>query len=430
MTYSIETVRGVLAYVDEGNTLRAAAHKFNIGVETVAKWRRDRASQANALNTKTLGYSFNEVCSSLMNDDLPVQIKAVLGGLMGKQTNEFSGIEHYDDAEIAKMSEKELLEYVRDLQLENAVLSGTLKILKAEGIGKMTNSEKTILVDALANKFSIQKVLKAVKLSSSSYYYCKNKPIKADKYKQARLAIQEEFSLVGGTRGYRYIRERLRKREKPLYLAGKTVRKLMSQTGCVVSYGRKTRRYSSYAGEIDTAPANLVQRNFHADLPNKLWLTDITEFKVDNKKAYLSVLIDCFDGYPVSWTIGPRPDAELANSMLRQACNGLSSTEHPICHSDRGAHYRWDGWRKICEDNGLIRSMSAKGSSPDNAACEGFFGRLKNEFYYPRDWRGTSIESFMEQLDGYMRYYRDDRIKESLGWMSPTEYRKTLGLVA
>lgn len=61
---------------------------------------------------------------------------------------------------------------------------------------------------------------------------------------------------------------------------------------------------------------------------------------------------------------------------------------------------------------------------------EGFFGRLKNEFFYCRDWEGVTVEGFKEQLDTYMRYYRDERIKESLDWMSPSQYRKSLGLVA
>ena len=71
-----------------------------------------------------------------------------------------------------------------------------------------------------------------------------------------------------------------------------------------------------------------------------------------------------------------------------------------------------------------------EGCSPGNSACEGFFGRLKNEFFYDRDWEGVTTEDFIGQLEQYMRYYRDERIKESLGWMSPMQYRKSLGLAA
>lgn len=70
-----------------------------------------------------------------------------------------------------------------------------------------------------------------------------------------------------------------------------------------------------------------------------------------------------------------------------------------MVHSDRGGHYRWPGWLSRMSDAKLTRSMSRKACSPDNAACEGFFGRLKNELFYPRDWRNATIEQFVEALD-------------------------------
>ena len=82
------------------------------------------------------------------------------------------------------------------------------------------------------------------------------------------------------------------------------------------------------------------------------------------------------------------------------------------------------------EKAGLQRSMSKKGYSPDNAVCEGFFGRLKNEMFYNRSWTGVSIEEFMDILDEYLVWYNEKRIKLSLGAMSPLEYRRSLGLAA
>ena len=79
-------------------------------------------------------------------------------------------------------------------------------------------------------------------------------------------------------------------------------------------------------------------------------------------------------------------------------------------------------------DAKLIRSMSRKGCSPDNSACEGFFGRLKTELFYPRSWQGTTIEQFIEVVDSYIRWYNEKRIKISLGSLSPIEYRESLGL--
>nr|MCR4651880.1 IS3 family transposase [Lachnospiraceae bacterium] len=160
------------------------------------------------------------------------------------------------------------------------------------------------------------------------------------------------------------------------------------------------------------------------------WLTDITEFHIPAGKVYLSPIIDCFDGLPVSWTIGTSPDAELVNTMLDNAVSILNENEHPIVHSDRGCHYRWPGWIERMEKAGLTRSMSKKGCSPDNSACEGFFGRLKNEMFYGRSWQDVTIEEFIAVLDDYIHWYAEKRIKLSLGGLSPIQYRIKLGLIA
>ena len=116
--------------------------------------------------------------------------------------------------------------------------------------------------------------------------------------------------------------------------------------------------------------------------------------------------------------------------MLDDAICNLSEGENPIVHSDRGCHYRWPGWISRMEKAGLTRSMSNKGCSPDNSACEGFFGRLKNEMFYCRTWKGVSINHFINELDRYLRWYNEKRIKMSLGGMSPLAYRRSIGLVS
>jgi transposase InsO family protein len=116
--------------------------------------------------------------------------------------------------------------------------------------------------------------------------------------------------------------------------------------------------------------------------------------------------------------------------MLDAAVLTLNPEEKPIVHSDRGAHYRWPGWLDRMKAAGLTRSMSQKGCSPDNAACEGLFGRIKNEMFYNRSWAGVSIDEFIDILDEYLHWYNEKRIKISLGALSPLEYRRSLGLVA
>ena len=184
-------------------------------------------------------------------------------------------------------------------------------------------------------------------------------------------------------------------------------------------------------GEISPAPDNLVNRDFSASAPKEKWLTDITEFQIPAGKVYLSPMIDCFDGMVVSWSIGTRPNAEMVNTMLETAIDTLAASgQRPLVHSDRGGHYRWPGWLSRIADAKLVRSMSRKGCSPDNAACEGFFGRLKTEMFFPRQWLSTTIEEFVAALDAYIRWYNDARIKSSLGFRSPAEHRRSLGIAA
>ena len=162
---------------------------------------------------------------------------------------------------------------------------------------------------------------------------------------------------------------------------------------------------------------------------NEKWLTDITEFAIPAGKVYLSPIVDCFDGLLVNWNISTSPDALLVNSMLDDVAKLLSVGEKPIIHSDRGVHYRWPGWIDRMEKNGFIRSMSKKGCSPDNSACEGVFGRIKNEMFYNADWSGVNISEFIGILNDYLYWYNEKRIKKSLGYLSPIEYRHRLGLV-
>lgn len=122
-------------------------------------------------------------------------------------------------------------------------------------------------------------------------------------------------------------------------------------------------------------------------------------------------------------------NAQLVNNILKKALTTLRPGAYPIIHSDRGCYYHRPDWIKLVDDAGLTRSMSREGCSPDNSACEGFFGRLKNEMFYRRSWAGVGLEQFMKIWDNYIRWYYEFRIRLSLGGMSPLEFRRSLGLI-
>lgn len=316
-------------------------------------------------------------------------------------------------------------------QIENLLLRAVLADLKAEGWdpASISNRSKCELGERLrrATALPLRSITGFLRISKSSYEYWRPRvAAPRDRDADIRDRVVRIFREGSGCWGYRTVWARLRR--EGVRASEKRVARVMREEGLEVVYNkRRARGYSSYAGEVSKAPENLVNRRFRADEPNRLWLTDITEFRLPGgEKVYLSPIVDCFDGMPVAWSIGLHPDKRLANSSLLKACAARPAGARTTIHSDRGGHYRWPEWIGICEENGLVRSMSAKGCSPDNSACEGFFGRLKNEFFHYRDWEGVTAEEFMGRLEAYLVYYREERIKKSLGWLSPMEYRRKL----
>jgi transposase InsO family protein len=325
---------------------------------------------------------------------------------------------------------QQLVEEKKRLGLEIAIMKMTEEILK-KGPGadqnKLTNKEKTMLIDALRSEYPLPMLIKRFRIARSSYHYQRNALSRPDKHARIRIDTCRIFGENSGRYGYRRIHAMLRR--SGMKISEKVVQRIMKEESLFVVCKRR-RKYSSYRGEGLPAADNLLNRDFHADAPNEKWLTDITEFHLPAGKVYLSPIVDCFDGLITSWAIGTSPDAELVNTMLDRAVATLGKGERPLVHSDRGGHYRWPGWLTIMESAGLTRSMSKKACSPDNAACEGFFGRLKNEMFYNKSWHNVTTSEFMDILDRYLVWYNERRIKISLGAMSPLEYRRSLGFVA
>lgn len=322
---------------------------------------------------------------------------------------------------------------IRRLQLERDILKKANEIIKKEmGVNQnlLTNREKTLLVDALKQTYTLSELMEELGLPRSSYFYHRGRLRTADKYSEVRQTLTEIFE--GNHRCYGYRRMQASLSKQQFALSEKVERRLMKQERLIVPRPRpRRRRYGSYLGEFGPAPENLINRDFRAAAPNEKWLTDITEFQIPAGKVYLSPIIDCFDGLVISWSIGTCPNAELVNTMLDAAIEKVAdSGDRPVIHTDRGGHYRWPGWLTRIREAKLVRSMSRKGCSPDNAACEGFFGRLKNELFYSRNWQSITIEQFMQMLDAYICWYNEKRIKISLGFRSPLEYRESLGLAA
>lgn len=184
---------------------------------------------------------------------------------------------------------------------------------------------------------------------------------------------------------------------------------------------RRRKRYNSYQGEQGTAAPNLLNREFAATAPNQKWVTDVTEFSVGDRKLYFSPVMDLFDRQIIAHSISPSPNLALTNSSLKQALACLEPGQQPIVHSDQGFQYRHASWKSLLKDAGAVQSMSRKGNCYDNAVMENFFGHLKEEMFHRV--RFISTEALTANLNGYIRWYNNNRISTKLKGLSPVQYR-------
>ena len=205
--------------------------------------------------------------------------------------------------------------------------------------------------------------------------------------------------------------------EYGLIVNHKKVIKLMRHLSVQSIVRRK--KYKSYKGEVGKIAPNLLNRDFSTTQPNQKWVTDLTEFKINERKIYLSPIMDLHTKEILSYNIGYSPNVHLVTDMLDQAINGRDIS-HLTIHSDQGFHYQNRSYISRLEENKITQSMSRKGNCLDNAVIENFFGILKSEMYYTEKFKCPV--QFIQALKAYIKYYNEERISSKLKGMTPAQY--------
>lgn len=253
-------------------------------------------------------------------------------------------------------------------------------------------------------------------MARSTFYYHLKSLRSVDKYAQLKAVIKEIFEDNRGRYGYRRIAIELR--ERGYTINHKTVLKLMNICGlkCKV----RAKKYRSYKGDVGLTAPNIINRNFKAEKPNQKWATDVTEFKINGVKLYLSPIIDLYNSEIISYNISDRPLFKQTEDMLNDAFSNIEDNTKLILHSDQGWQYLMRKYQQKLKNKGIIQSMSRRGNCLDNAVIENFFGILKTELLYLQKF--TSVEVFKKELIEYIDYYNNRRIKTKLK-MSPVKFR-------
>ena len=270
-------------------------------------------------------------------------------------------------------------------------------------------------------EFSLDILLKAIKLARSTYYYHLKQLDKPDKDQELKAEVQLIFIEHKGNYGYRRIHLELRNRG---YLVNqKRVQRLMKVLNLQAKM-RQKRKYSSHKGDVGKKAENLIQRQFEGSKTMEKCYTDVTEFAIPNstQKLYLSPVLDGFNSEIIAYNLSTSPNLAQVKTMLEQSFTE-KHYENTILHSDQGWQYQHDAYHRFLESKGIQASMSRKGNSPDNGMMESFFGILKSEKFYGYEKSFQSLKQLEQAIVDYIDYYNNKRIKVKLKGLSPVQYR-------
>lgn len=258
-------------------------------------------------------------------------------------------------------------------------------------------------------------------VSPSGYYaYLKRpKPQVSTKDREILTKIKRAFSLHKGTYGAKRIAKYIS--SKGTVVNHKKVARIMREANikATVCHPKTTKEAKGKA--VGYVYENLLNRDFQATHPNQKWVTDMTEVLVEDKKFYISAILDLFNRELLALQVSSSPNQELIRATIEaaQKRRKLKSLEGVLIHSDQGSVYRSFEHNKLAKKLQFTPSMSRKANCWDNAVIESFFSQLKTEF--PCFYK-VNLHSFQQDLKSYFRYFNEKRTQHKLGFVSPKDY--------
>jgi putative transposase len=195
------------------------------------------------------------------------------------------------------------------------------------------------------------------------------------------------------------------------------VEMLMQRAGIQGLTGRPRFRRVPHVATAD----DLVERHFHRDDPDRLWVTDITEHPTREGKVYCAVVLDVYSRRVVGWSIDSNQETSLVTSALGMAIENREPADDTIVHSDQGTQFTsWAFTRRVL-DAGLLPSMGSVGDCYDNAMMEAFWSRIQVELFNRKRWN-TRIELATALFEYLEVFHNRQRRHSGLGMMTPVEF--------
>jgi putative transposase len=270
--------------------------------------------------------------------------------------------------------------------------------------------------------FSIATLSKTLGVSRSGFYAWRERAASARS--KADAALSERIKAIHKASSETYGAPRIHAElvDDGIRVGRKRVERLMKAAGLTGVSRRKSTRTTVRDARLRPA-SDLVDRNFHADEPNRLWVADITYVPTWAGFLYLAVVLDAFSRRIVGWAMGHDLKAQLVLDALNMALTQRRPAA-VIHHSDQGSQYTSIAFGLRCKEAGVRPSMGSVGDAYDNAMCESFFATLECELLDRRKFR-TKAEARMAVFQFIEGWYNPGRRHSALGYMSPINYERT-----
>jgi putative transposase len=279
----------------------------------------------------------------------------------------------------------------------------------------------TRYIEAHRARFGVEPICRVLQVAPSTYYAARGRPPSARRLRDEALKpqLKQVHAKHFGVYGVRKVWRQLQR--EGIAVARCTVERLMRDLG-LRGVVRGRRHHTTVPDETAPRPADLVQRDFHARAPNRLWVADLTYVRTWSGFAYVAFIIDAFSRSIVGWHVSRSLRTDLVLTALEQA---LWAREGPfrgmVHHSDRGVQYLSLRYTERLAEAGIATSVGSRGDSYDNALAESVHGLYKAELVYRRGpWRGCAdLElATLEWVD----WFNNRRLFGALGYVPPAEY--------
>jgi len=262
----------------------------------------------------------------------------------------------------------------------------------------------------------------ALGVSRSGFYAWSHRPPSARAVNDSKLVpvIRASYAQSRATYGSPRVHKDLQ--ALSYRISRKRVARLMRREGLSARPPRRYRATTDSGHSLPVAP-NVVARRFHAEAPDRVWVTDMTYVWTWEGWLFLAAIVDVFSRRIVGWALAEHLRTELALEALGMALGIRQPERGLVHHSDRGCQYASDMYRSELAARGIVCSMSRVGDCWDNAVAESFFATLKTELIHRRPWP-TKQEAKAAIHDYIATFYNPHRRHSSLGYLSPMDYEK------